>query len=123
LQVRRAYPPSMFRRFHAPFAPSPHAAAATARRSIDVENDQELSIEPVHAGRYAGELAIEVDGNRLALRVRQLEHFANGVDQEPEGLPLASMPIAIGVRSFSSCSSSRRRRRSIIVTMRPRRLS
>src|SRR5580704_19798131 len=48
---------------------------------VDVEHNEELAVEPEHAGGYAGEFTIEINGVGLALAVRQLEHFAHRVDQ------------------------------------------
>src|SRR6185312_14831580 len=43
-----------------------------------------LALEPVHAGRDAGELAVEIDRIGLALAVVELEHLAERIDQKTE---------------------------------------
>src|SRR5579875_3845486 len=57
---------------------------AQVEHPIDVQHDQELAVEAVYAGRQGGEPAVEIDRIGLAVAVRQLEHFADAVDQQPE---------------------------------------
>src|ERR1700722_3601466 len=57
---------------------------AEVEHPVDVEHDKKLSIEPEHARRYAGKLAIEIDGVRFAGGFRQFEYFAYRFDQKPE---------------------------------------
>src|SRR5580692_11038519 len=55
---------------------------ASRAHPVDVENDQEVPLEPVHARGDAAEIAIEIDRVGLALVVGQLEHFADRVDEK-----------------------------------------
>src|SRR5580658_2098961 len=59
---------------------------AKIQHPVDVEDDKELAVKPEYAGRYATELAVEIDRIGLALAVGQLEHFAHRIDQQAERL-------------------------------------
>src|SRR5580700_1578139 len=81
LQASRAHPP----RFHShPNSDSLSSPALSRRRRfgakiehpVDIEDDQQLAVEPINPRRNAAKVAVEIDRIRLALAVRQLEHFA-----------------------------------------------
>ena len=100
-----------------------HPLAAQVENAVDIEHNEQLAFEPVNAVGQGGELAAEIDRTGLALDIRQLEHFANRIDQEAERLPRASMPIAMTGAPSSRRFASSRRRMSIAVTMRPRKFN
>src|SRR3954447_17912164 len=50
--------------------------------AIDVEHDQQAAFQAVHAGRDAGEIALEIDGIVLAAIGGELQHLANCVGQQ-----------------------------------------
>src|SRR5205085_4804440 len=52
---------------------------------LDVQDDHELRVEPVHADRYARELGIEIDRIGLASGVGELDHLADRIDEEAVG--------------------------------------
>src|SRR5712691_6703633 len=57
--------------------------------AFDIEDDEELAVEAMDACGNLGEPCIEVDGIGFAGVVVELEHFADGIDEEPVAFPLA----------------------------------
>src|SRR5580765_6881238 len=53
--------------------------------TIDIEDDHELSVEPVDAAGELGHAGVEVDGVFLAAGFGEPENLPDGVDQEPVG--------------------------------------
>src|SRR5262245_9743238 len=53
---------------------------------VDIENHQKLAVEPMHAGGHPREPRIEIDRIVFPIAQRQLEHLADGVDQQTVGL-------------------------------------
>src|SRR5665647_1718004 len=53
--------------------------------TIDIDHYQQLSFQPVYAGRHAGQPRVEIDRVRFAGAVVKLEDFANAVDQQAVG--------------------------------------
>src|SRR4051794_9883934 len=54
--------------------------------ALDVENDHQLSIQPMHARRHLRHPRIEIDRIDLAAFIRELHHLADRIDQKPVGL-------------------------------------
>src|SRR3954451_5827445 len=52
---------------------------------IDIEDDHELTIEPMHAAGQLRQTRIEIDGIFLAAIVGKPQHLADLVDQQPIG--------------------------------------
>src|ERR1700733_7229169 len=84
-----AAPMSSLKSFH---SRSRRHLGAKIQHPVDVEDDKELAVKPEYAGRYATELAVEIDRIGLALAVGQLEHFAYRIDQQAERLGAAFDP-------------------------------
>src|SRR5437867_1851333 len=63
--------------------------SANIENPVDVEHDQEIAIEPMHARRHPRKPSVEIDGIALAARRGQPDHLADRIDQEPIGLALA----------------------------------
>src|SRR6478735_4188728 len=64
------------------------AVAGTLENAIDVENDDELALEPMNAGRDPRPAPVEIDGIGLAARAGQLHDLADLVDDEAKALAL-----------------------------------
>src|SRR5262245_41462859 len=62
--------------------------AADVEHTVNVENDQKLAFEPVHARSHAAEARIEIGRLRLAFARGKLHHFADRIDQQPVGFAL-----------------------------------
>src|SRR6201989_588854 len=54
--------------------------------AIDIEDDHELSVEPVDTAGELGHAGVEVDGVFLAAVIGQGQHLADLVDQQAVGL-------------------------------------
>src|SRR5436190_3753277 len=55
----------------------------------DIENDEKLLIETMDAGSDPRQPRIEIDRNRFASVVAQLENLADRIDHEAIGFPVA----------------------------------
>ena len=53
--------------------------------TVDVENHQQPSVQPMHARGHARESMIEIDRIILAIGSRQLQHLPDLVDQKAVG--------------------------------------
>src|SRR5882672_10047588 len=54
--------------------------------TVDIENDEQAPIEPIHARRDTSEPAVEIDRVVLAASRMKLEHLADRIDQQAIGL-------------------------------------
>src|SRR6185312_6753286 len=52
------------------------------QNALDIENDHQLSIQPMHAGRHLRHPRIEIDWIDLAAVIRKLHDLADRIDQK-----------------------------------------
>src|SRR6185437_1888871 len=56
------------------------------QNSIDIEDDHQLSIQPMHACRHLRHPRIEIDRIDLSAFIRELHDLADRIDQKSVGL-------------------------------------
>ena len=121
LTMRRARAPPFA--LHRPLM-RPSRRRRSFEHAVDVENDQQLAFEPMHAAGHAREPRVEIDRIGLARRRRRASAPRRPCRSAGRRIrPCSSMPTAIGGLSSLRGGRPSRRRMSIAVTMRPRRLS
>src|SRR5712671_5994639 len=79
----RAHPTRSYRQFL--HRSGSHGLVAALEDAFHVEHHEQLLVQPMHPRRHARQMGIEIDRIRLAAAFGELEHLADGIDQQAVG--------------------------------------